>query len=273
MNAVDLTVIWPWIGAVFYGVCAVMLYRAVFHGGRLEAAQLLSLLIVAAAAHGFALSGTLFKGAALNSGPGVAMSFMAWVMVVLYGVTLIREPAASLGLIVIPFALVSVLASWQWPGPPVSINHPGATAIAHALTALAAYALLALAFCQALLLLAQEWRLHHHRHSGNFFHALPPLEWMERTLFKIVALGFALLTVTLASGTLFSNQLFGRPFTFSHHVVLSIIAWVAFGTLLALRLTRGWRGRMASIWTIGSFAVLVLAYFGTRFVVEVVLKR
>ena len=172
---------------------------------------------------------------------------------------------------VVPYAIAAVLIGLLWDSPEMALSNLGVTAVVHTLVAVVAYGLLALAFCQAILLLLQEWQLQH-KHAGNFFHALPALDRMEAILFQIIGIGFLLLTITLVSGSLFANQLFGRPFVFTHHVVLSIIAWLSFGALLLGRATVGWRGRIAAIWTISSFALLVLAYFGARFVVEVILS-
>ena len=102
---------------------------------------------------------------------------------------------------------------------------------------------------------------------------MPPLQTMEELLFQLVAVGFVLLTLTLISGALFSEQLFGRAFVFTHHVVLSMAAWLVFGILLAGHWRRGWRGRSAARWTLAGFALLLLGYFGSRFVLEVLLGR
>ena len=99
---------------------------------------------------------------------------------------------------------------------------------------------------------------------------VPALETMESLLFQLILAGFVLLTVTVLSGTVFSEQVFGQPFVLSHHVVLSVLAWLTFAVLLAGRRLFGWRGRSAIRWTLTGFVLLALAYFGTRFVLEVV---
>jgi ABC-type uncharacterized transport system permease subunit len=71
----------------------------------------------------------------------------------------------------------------------------------------------------------------------------------------------------------FSEELFGKPLRFTHHIVLSIIAWAVFGMLLVGRRLYGWRGRTAVRWTLAGFTLLVLGYFGSKFVLEVLLGR
>jgi ABC-type uncharacterized transport system permease subunit len=92
-------------------------------------------------------------------------------------------------------------------------------------------------------------------------------------LFRLIAAGFILLTATLASGVFFSEQLFGRPLRFDHKSVFTIASWLVFGGLLVGRHFFGWRGRTALRWTLIGFVMLVLAYIGSRFVLEVLLRR
>jgi ABC-type uncharacterized transport system permease subunit len=96
---------------------------------------------------------------------------------------------------------------------------------------------------------------------------------MERLLFRLIALGFVLLTLTVISGVFFSEQLFGIPFRWEHKTIFTLLSWLLFGILLAGRHWRGWRGKTALTFTLIGFATLLLAYVGSRFVLEVVLHR
>jgi ABC-type uncharacterized transport system permease subunit len=102
---------------------------------------------------------------------------------------------------------------------------------------------------------------------------LPPLLTMETMLFRIIGAGFGFLTLTLASGILFSEEVFGRALRFDHKTVFGILSWLIFGALLGGRQLYGWRGRVAMRWTLSGFLVLVLAYIGSKFVLEVILGR
>jgi hypothetical protein len=84
---------------------------------------------------------------------------------------------------------------------------------------------------------------------------------------------FGLLLLTTLSGMLFSEEVFGRPFRFEHKTVFSLLSLAFFGVLLTGRVVRGWRGRIAMRFTLWGFLILLLAYIGTRFVLEVVLQR
>lgn len=94
---------------------------------------------------------------------------------------------------------------------------------------------------------------------------------MERVLFELVWAGIVLLTLSIISGLLFLDNFFAQHL--AHKTVLSLLAWVIFTTLLIGRYRFGWRGMRAVRWTLGGCALLILAYFGSKFVLEVVLNR
>ena len=106
-----------------------------------------------------------------------------------------------------------------------------------------------------------------------FLKSLPPLLEMEALLFRILLAAFMLLTLTVVSGVFFSEQVFGKPFTFTHKTVFAILSWLIFGGLLAGHYLRGWRGRRAVRWTLAGFTALLLAYIGSKVVLEVILRR
>jgi len=140
----------------------------------------------------------------------------------------------------------------------------------HAWMALLAYASLAVAALLALMLWVQERALRR-RDFQPWLRALPPLTELETLLFKTIAVGFALLTATLLSGVLFVHDLLGQHLI--HKTVLSVLSWLVFGALLLGRWRRGWRGAKAVHWTLAAMALLLLAFFGSKFVLELVLKR
>jgi ABC-type uncharacterized transport system permease subunit len=94
---------------------------------------------------------------------------------------------------------------------------------------------------------------------------------MESLLFEMIGSGFVLLTLALASGFVFLEDMFAQHLV--HKTVLSSLGWLVFGGLLVGRLRYGWRGRTAIIWTLSGFVILVLAYFGSKAVLELILKR
>lgn len=140
----------------------------------------------------------------------------------------------------------------------------------HAWLALLAYATLALAALLAVFLWAQERALRR-REFHPWLRALPPLTELEALLFRTITVGFVLLTATLLTGVLFVDDLLAQHLM--HKTVLSVLSWLVFGILLLGRWRRGWRGTTAVRLTLMAMALLVLAFFGSKFVLELVLHR
>jgi ABC-type uncharacterized transport system permease subunit len=209
--------------------------------------------------------------AGLNLALTTAFSLVAWVVAVLWLAASLFRPVDNLGIVAMPLAGLLLLVAWRWPSQIVMPLSSRFEAI-HIVVAILAYALLSLAAIQSLLLLAQERGLRR-RQPGGFLRALPPMQTTETVMFQMIGLGFVLLTATVVSGVFFSEALFGRPFRFTHHIVLALSAWVVYAVLLVGRLKLGWRGRPAVRWTLAGFGLLVLAYFGSKFVLEVLLGR
>jgi ABC-type uncharacterized transport system permease subunit len=138
--------------------------------------------------------------------------------------------------------------------------------------AMLAYSLFTFAALHAVLMAAADRALHKKTSLLNLA-KFPPLMTMESLLFKTISLGFVLLTFTLVSGMLFSEQIFHQALKFNHKNIFTIISWLIFGSLLVGRARYGWRGRTAIRWTLIGFVVLMLAYLGSKFVLEVLLSR
>jgi ABC-type uncharacterized transport system permease subunit len=153
------------------------------------------------------------------------------------------------------------------------VNYGGDPLFAlHFAIAMLAYSLFFVATVHALVMLAEEKWLHRGV-LPPFIRSLPPLLEMEALLFRILFAAFVLLTLTVLSGVFFSEELFGKPFTFTHKNVFAILSWFIFGGLLVGHHARGWRGRTAVYWTLAGFTALMLAYVGSKAILELVLKR
>jgi ABC-type uncharacterized transport system permease subunit len=141
---------------------------------------------------------------------------------------------------------------------------------AHILTSIIAFSLLNIAALQAILLAIQDQQLKRHP-PKCFIQSLPPLQTMEALLFQMLGAGIVFLTISLISGFLFIEDLFAQHLV--HKTVLSLLAWVIFSGLLIGRSRYGWRGQTAIQWTLIGFVLLLLAYFGSKLVLELILHR
>ncbi|MHB8744135.1 MAG: cytochrome C assembly family protein [Sulfuricaulis sp.] len=207
----------------------------------------------------------------LNLALTPAFSLVAWVIAVLYLASSLNHPVDNLGILVMPIAGLMILIEWIWPGR-MSLPLTSGLQAAHIVISILAYSLLSLATVQSLMVLIQERHLRS-KHPNGFIRALPPMQTMENIMFQMIGIGFALLTLTVVSGAFFSQALFGEPLKFTHHMILAVMAWVVYAILLIGRWRLGWRGRVAVHWTLGGFVLLVLGYFGSKFVLEILLKR
>ena len=171
-----------------------------------------------------------------------------------------------------PIALVAVLLQAAVPTHHI-VNYGGDPFFAlHFGIAMLAYSLFFVATVHALVMLAEEKWLHRGI-LPPFIRKLPPLLEMEALLFRILFAAFVLLTLTVVTGVFFSEELFGKPFTMTHKIVFAIISWFIFGGLLVGHIVRGWRGRTAVYWTLAGFIALMLAYVGSKTVLELILHR
>lgn len=198
-----------------------------------------------------------------------ALSVVALLVAALTLLVNLARPVAALGVIVFPLAAALLLADVLL-APPTRPQTMDWQIQLHVLVALFAYAVLSIAAVVAILLATQERALRR-RHAHALVRILPPLTLTEALLFRLIGAGFALLSLTLVTGVLFVDNLLAQHLV--HKTVLSVLAWLVFGALLFGRWRYGWRGKRAARLTLAGMAVLLLAFFGTKFVLELLLHR
>jgi len=222
--------------------------------------------------HAGLLYASTLAGPQLTLGIGSAASLIVWLSVLIYWLGSFMHRVEGMQALVMPVAALGCLAPLIAPDARAMPNSDLLAFKAHLLISMLAYSFFTIASLHVALMALLEKRLHgRHLQAGRM--TLPPLLTMERILFQLIGTGFVLLTLSLASGILFSEEVFGRAFSFSHKTVFGVLSWVIFGALLGGRRLYGWRGRVATRWTLAGFLMLVLAYLGTRFVLEVILQR
>lgn len=220
--------------------------------------------------HGAALYGALYTAAGLNLGFFNMLSLTTWFIAVVVVITAFGQPLENLGIAVLPLAALGLALQELFPSSQSYVTHTSAGLDIHILLSIASYSVLAIAAVQALLLALQDHQLRN-RKPGGFIRALPPLETMENLLFRMIGVGYVLLSVALVSGVHFLDDIFAQHLV--HKTILSIVAWMVFAILVGGRWRFGWRGRVAIRWTLAGFAILMLAYFGSKLVQELILHR
>jgi len=194
-----------------------------------------------------------------------ALSLVGLGMAVLTSLVGVRGQMAALGVVVFPMAALLLAAYHGYGHEPSKVL--GWRLASHAWLALLAYATLSIAALLAIMLWLQERALRR-RQFQPWLRALPPLTELESLLFRVITVGFALLTLTLVTGVLFVDDLLAQKLV--HKTVLSVLSWLVFGVLLVGRRRYGWRGRKAVHWTLTAMVLLGLAFFGSQFAIELV---
>lgn len=230
------------------------------------------LLFVPLALHLYLLAGLVLPAAGLSLGFGTSLSAVAALTVLFYGLAAWYYPLTGLQSFVLLFGALGVLLQAVLPG-----GHAIPTAgqpwfRVHMLAAFAAYGLFTVAALHAALIALAGKHLHK-AVPPKAVAGLPPLLTLEKLLFRMVELGFVILTLTLLSGLLFSDSIYGRALPLTHMTVFGIASWAIYAALLTGRRVYGWRGRTAIYWTLAGFVSLLLSYVGVKFVLEVLLHR
>lgn len=247
-------------------------WRTHWHSGQPGAVWEKMLPVPALLLHLVLLIDTVSNPAGLNLGVGNALSAIIWLAGLIYWLGSFRYRLEILQAPLAWLAAVAVLSPLVLPTTHVLGNTQLLAFRVHLIIALLAYSLFTIAAMHAALMAVVEKRLHNVNQSEMGAN-LPPLLTLESLLFRIIGVGFVLLTLTLASGILFSEELFREPMQFNHKTVFAILSWMVFAALLSGRRLWGWRGRIAIRWTLAGFVMLVLAYIGSKFVLEILLHR
>ena len=253
--------------AVLYLVAAALLARPLLHRRALPRLLTFAPATAAVLAHAAILVGMHRGGVDLHF--FATLSLVGACIAALCLLVNLARPVATLGVIVFPLAAALLLID-VYLAPPTQPLPIEWQIKLHVVFALLGYSVLSVAALLAILLALQEHALRRHEFNG-IGAALPPLTLTEALLFQLIGVGFVLLTLTLLSGILFVADLFAQHLI--HKTVLSIAAWIVFGALLFGRWRYGWRGRRAVRLTLSGMALLLLAFFGSRFVLELILRR
>lgn len=228
-------------------------------------ASIVAIGLCALVAHGIGVYGTVFTSQGFNFSVFKLPSLFFWVMVLLVLISGLQKPLYNLYIFLFPLTTIAVLSS-QFSDSPELTTH---TPYFHILLAVLASGILTIATLQALVLAYQNHQLKH-KHMTGAVRLLPPLQTMENLMFELLWVGEILLTLLIISGLAMTKDILAQRQ--GHILVFSILAWAIYATLLWGRLQRGWRGNVAVRWTLGGFACLLLAYFGTQLVYQVILS-
>jgi ABC-type uncharacterized transport system permease subunit len=257
------------IALLLYLVAAVYFGSQFIRQQALNPKYLLNAAGLALIAHGLGIYGLSIKSEGFNLSFFSASSLIFWVINTIVLFSCLKKALHNLFLLLFPLSAISVLASMTGHTGEThqSLNFNIAT---HVVLSILAYSLLTIASLQALLLAYQNHALKNKQLTLRS-RLLPPLQTMEALLFEFLWVGEILLTLAIASGFYFLEDMFAQHLV--HKTVFALIAWFIYALLLWGRHQLGWRGTKAIRWTLAGFVCLMLAYFGTKLVLEFILNQ
>ncbi len=221
-------------------------------------------------AHGYSSLGSIQTDAGINLGFFKISSLICWMINVAFLINLLRRPLVNLSVLLFPLSAVAVLISAFAPGNVSPFSDLPTGMLLHIGSSVLAYAVLTIAAAQAGAVAALDYQLRH-RHTRGLVQLLPPLQLMESMLFELLWVGLALLTIAIGTGMLFLDNIFAQHLV--HKTALTICAWCLFAILLWGHHQLGWRAQTAVKFTLAGFAVLMLGYFGSKLVLELILEK
>lgn len=276
------SIVFHLLAALAYSILAIALWRPIARGSLCTVTGTIGRTCVlgAIALHGIALALAILVPQGLHLSWALALSTAVWLGMIVFWIENFLLRIDGLLLLLLPAAaLISLLAAFFPHGYIVAHANSDWLRI-HLLIAMMAYGLITVAALHAMLMTALDRQLHRPikpeaRHSTmeRGLNSMPALLVLEQLLFRLIWIGFGVLTLTVATGIIVSLRLSGTALPMDHKTVFTLLSWVTFGVLLAGRHIKGWRGRIALRWTLTGFAFLLLSYTGSRFVIEVILQR
>ena len=252
--------------AVLYTISATLILIPILRGSSIKKKGFTLLLAsTGTLLHAWLLLITIIDGSNFNLNLINALSLISWLMTFIVVSLSLKRPTESLGIVILPVtALTTLTAAFT----STSANTISPEIQTHIFLSVIAYGVLGIAAIQAIIASVLSQQLHQHK-PGGFAKALPPLRVMENTLQMLLSAGFTLLTLSLASGFLYLDDMFAQHLV--HKTVLSLAAWTVFAILLFGHWRYGWRGKTALKWTLSAYGLLLLSYFGSKFVLEVLI--
>ncbi len=218
--------------------------------------------------HGINVYLTLFTENGLQFGIVTATSLVAWTIIAIGTSNALWRDVEPLLAPAYPLAAIFVITSLLFTDQTEPLSHLSNGVVAHILVSIIAYSIIALALCQAIFIWIQNYQLKH-RHIHDILHLLPPLQTMESSLFDLISTGLALLSAAIITGFIYVDDIFAQHL--AHKTLFTLASWCVFALLLTGKYLWGWRGMFAVKWTLTGFFLLLLGFFGSKVVMELLL--
>ncbi len=259
------------IAAACYMVAVTLLYLAVAEQSSRKRSLAAAMTLLGVLLHGWAEAQHWLIPATPHISLMNVMSLCALATVTIPLCTFrLKSSLFDASLVALPTSVLILVAEGMVSAPMLEITETSTGMALHIITSIVAFGVLSIASVYAMFITLIDHLLRQHNFN-SLVRTLPALDTLEELLIHLIQVGFTVLTVALATGLIFVDNLFGQHL--GHKTLLSIFAWLIFALLLWGRWKKGWRGRVTSRMTITGIAVLLLAYFGSKLVLEIILER
>lgn len=255
--------------ALLYAIASIILGRQLARREKPTGPVILAIGGLALPLHLLAVHSQIYQPAGLNLGLLPIVSLVGWLIASLAIGMSLYTPVISITIVAFPLAALGLLLALLAPAGTTLTTTLTPGAESHILLSILAYGVLSIAAAQAILIAIQDHQLRNHKRG--LMNALPPLQTMESLLFSLIWTGFVLLSLAILSGFLTLDDLFAQHL--AHKTLLTLAAWMVFAVLLGGRYTLGWRGTIAIRFTLWGFGLLLLGFYGSKLVLEMILQR
>ncbi|WP_323752425.1 cytochrome C assembly family protein [Marinobacter sp.] len=265
------------MGTLIIAVTALFLYsvgtalQALHFRGKVETSLAITTLIgiLALTGHGLLIAQTVYLDGGFDLSFFKSSVLISWLIVFLLLGLNLTKPVGSLFLGAYPIAAATIVMALVVHTESRLVSEQSYGMLSHVALSVTAYSLFTLAAIQAVLLYIQNRQLKQN-YNSRLIRNLPPLQTMESLLFEMVWAGVVLLVLAIVTGAVFIEDLFAQDL--AHKTVFSLLSLLVFAGLLVGRYTKGWRGLTASRWTLAGCALLMLAFYGSKFVLELLFR-
>lgn len=257
------------ISAVFYVLAGYIATLKLFNSKYYLPSYFFLTVTIALLSHSIWLYQNIFLISGQNLPILNVLSLITFIISFLATLSSLRLNIGVLLPVIYAFTLLNFIAVTYLPSHFITHLETHPQVGTHIIFALLAYSFMTIASLFALQLAYLDHRLKNHKQPLTQIN-MPPLMTLEKNLFQFILIGFILLSCTLLTGFIFLEDMFAQGK--AHKAVLSIIAWIIYAVLLWGHFSKGWRGRLTVYITIVGSSLLTLAYFGSRFVREILLS-
>ncbi len=258
------------LALTFYFAAAIVSILELFKGSKVTSTILLVLSIIGFSFHtANIIARYIIAGHIPISNLHEASSFFSWCIILIFFFLEYRYKLALLGSFVMPVVFMLMLSSSMLPRKiePLSPVLQSYWFGIHTVLAFLGNAAFATAFGIGIMYVIQEHYVKSKK-LGGLFQRLPDLQILDEVNYKLITLGFPLLTLAIITGVIWAESAWGTYWRWDPKEVWSLITWFIYAAVLHLRLTVGWRGRRAAILSIIGFCVVLFTFFGVNLLLK-----